>query len=335
MFCHGSQFNIHCMSNPFGMGFPTANPKINFCLGLASATSGMGMPSFGMPMVTPMAMYRAPMLGMSGLFSAPMFGMSMPVMPMMGSLFQAPSLNSLSTPFFGMNNGYSNYSSETMSMPVPDFLSPFTKTMLASATSGNIPTFHQPIFNFNNLFSSSNISVQNNSSSARETELKLNNTYGPKFLEKTKQIAKRLNCDYKDLLGLMNSESGINSKAGNPNGGATGLIQFMPSTAKKLGTTTTALKNMSPIEQLDYVEKYLIQAKAAAGFSSSDKISAGDLYALTFLPGRANREVLTSQGENFYAQNSGLDANKDGKITKTELGQRVKRKHVSDSSFLA
>jgi len=37
--------------------------------------------------------------------------------------------------------------------------------------------------------------------------------------------------------------------------GATGLIQFMPDTAKRLGTSTEALRKMGAINQLDYVFK--------------------------------------------------------------------------------
>ena len=132
----------------------------------------------------------------------------------------------------------------------------------------------------------------------------------------------------------MNSESGINSKAHNNNGGATGLIQFMPSTAKHFGTTTAALKNMTPIQQMDYVEKYLEKNKKSAGFDSSHKLSAGELYALIFLPARAKREILTQTGEKYYAANKGADTNKDGKITKSELDARVKTKAVSDNTFL-
>ena len=38
--------------------------------------------------------------------------------------------------------------------------------------------------------------------------------------------------------------------------GATGLIQFMPSTAIGLGTTTAALAAMTAEDQLEYVERY-------------------------------------------------------------------------------
>ena len=44
------------------------------------------------------------------------------------------------------------------------------------------------------------------------------------------------------------------NKAGS---GATGLIQFMPETAKGLGTTTDELAKMTRTEQMKYVEKFL------------------------------------------------------------------------------
>jgi hypothetical protein len=44
----------------------------------------------------------------------------------------------------------------------------------------------------------------------------------------------------------------VPNKAGS---GAVGLIQFMPSTAKGLGTSTEALKKMSAVQQLDFVKK--------------------------------------------------------------------------------
>lgn len=151
------------------------------------------------------------------------------------------------------------------------------------------------------------------------------------FLRKVKLIAKKLNCNYQDLLAVMNAESGLKANAVNPNSGATGLIQFMPSTAKSLGTTTEELKRMNPLEQLDYVEKYLIRSKKAAGFKPNEHLSAGQLYALVFLPGRAKREILTEAGEIFYKANRNVDVNKDGKITEEDLAYRVNKFRVDDS----
>lgn len=43
--------------------------------------------------------------------------------------------------------------------------------------------------------------------------------------------------------------------------GATGLIQFMPTTAKGLGTSVEKLAAMSATKQLDYVKKYFKRFK--------------------------------------------------------------------------
>lgn len=145
------------------------------------------------------------------------------------------------------------------------------------------------------------------------------------FYKKVVAIAGRLNCDPNALMGIMNAESGINPQAVNKNGGATGLIQFMPKTAKGYGTSTSELYNMSAEEQLVYVEKYLTRAKSSAGFGAGEKMSAGQVYALVFLPARARREVLTTSDEIYYKANSRTDINGDGAITKSELDQRARK----------
>ena len=63
------------------------------------------------------------------------------------------------------------------------------------------------------------------------------------------------------LANLINHESAgtFNPAVRNPSSGATGLIQFMPSTAKGLGTTTTALSKLTFQQQLPWVEKYLFK----------------------------------------------------------------------------
>jgi AraC-like DNA-binding protein len=76
------------------------------------------------------------------------------------------------------------------------------------------------------------------------------------FQKKLEEVAKRLKVSKADLMGIMKHESGLNPHAVNPYTGATGLIQFMPTTAKRLGTSVQELRNMSAIEQLNYVEKF-------------------------------------------------------------------------------
>ena len=152
---------------------------------------------------------------------------------------------------------------------------------------------------------------------------KKNSGLSQEFFNKVVAVAKRVNCDPNDLMCLMNSESGLKTTAVNKSSGATGLIQFMPKTAKGLGTSCEALKRMSPEEQLVYVEKCIMDSKRIAGLGSQ-KLGPGTLYALIFLPARAGRDILTSSGENFYSSNKGLDLDKDGKISKADLAKRIR-----------
>lgn len=197
----------------------------------------------------------------------------------------------------------------------------------------NAPMFNMP-FNFGNFtmpkfdFSNFNYGSTTTGNGSSRPKVKLTKS----FLNKTKQVAKRIGCNYKDLLAVMNSESGLNSKAKNPKGSAVGLIQFMPATARQLGTTTEALYNMTPEQQLDYVEKYYLMTKKT--YMKGDRqLTAGDLYTLTFMPAYVNKEVLTTNGHKFYNANRGLDVNGDGQITKSDLTQRVQRKQVDESIF--
>lgn len=148
---------------------------------------------------------------------------------------------------------------------------------------------------------------------------------GAGFSAKVEEVAKNINCDPNDLLALMYSESGLNPKTTASSTGAVGLIQFMPSTANDLGYTTSEIKNMTPVEQLDLVEKYF---KKTDYYMKGEKKSAADLYSICFLPGRADREVLTTKGESYYSYNSGLDLNKDGQITKSDLNNRLDKKYA-------
>lgn len=145
------------------------------------------------------------------------------------------------------------------------------------------------------------------------------------FYNKVVQIAKRLNCNPDDLMAVMNAESGLNPAAKNQKSSATGLIQFIESTAKSLGTTTAELKKMSAEQQLVYVEKYLQREKKAAKLNANQKITASDLYAMVFLPSKVGENVIATSADHYYnaGDNKHMDLNHDGVITNEELGQRV------------
>lgn len=170
------------------------------------------------------------------------------------------------------------------------------------------------------------------------------------FLAKVKQVAKNINCNYQDLLAVMNSESSLNPSATHKNRRgqktAVGLIQFtksdgIPALNQHYGLNLTVekIEKMSAMEQLDLVEKfYKITTQKFGG----KKLSAADLYASTYLPGRATNEVLCRKGERnsdgslkgYYESNIGLDMNGDGMITKEDLDKRLAKKRVNLDTFV-
>lgn len=157
------------------------------------------------------------------------------------------------------------------------------------------------------------------------------------FVNGVNALAQKWNIDASDLLGLMGSESGenINAQARNPSG-ATGIIQFMPGTARAMGTSTEAIGRLTRAQQLPLVDQYFRMNNLPKG------ASAGQLYATVFLPAYNNRSpnfvVARRGGPNdagkngngsWYSQNAGLDVNRDGAITIADLGARVSQKRMS------
>mgnify|MGYP001075621165 CR=1 FL=1 len=124
------------------------------------------------------------------------------------------------------------------------------------------------------------------------------------------------------LMACMAFESGETFRADVRNAagsGAMGLIQFMPATARDLGTTTESLAAMTAESQLIYVRAYFRPYARRIQ-------SLSDMYMAILLPkyiGTAEGTVLFSGTGASYRQNAGLDANSDGKITKGEATARV------------
>lgn len=144
------------------------------------------------------------------------------------------------------------------------------------------------------------------------------------FRTKVRAISARLGCAPTDMMTCMAWESGrtfspsVKNMAGS---GATGLIQFMPATAKGLGTSVAALAAMTALEQLDWVEKYFQPYKG--------KLSTlADLYMAILWPaavGKPMEYVLWDKRSRptTYRQNAGLDVNRDGSITKAECAAKL------------
>ncbi len=164
------------------------------------------------------------------------------------------------------------------------------------------------------------IGPSGNTATAKALEAEALAKHGPEFVQKVKDIAGRLGVKPEWLLAVMKNESGMSTTAKNPNGGATGLIQFMPATARGLGTSTEALSKMSATQQLDYVEKFFSPYKG--------KFQSGaDLYLCTFWPaalGKGNDYPIG--GPEVARVNKTFDLNKDGQITVGEFREYYKKR---------
>jgi hypothetical protein len=144
----------------------------------------------------------------------------------------------------------------------------------------------------------------------------------PSFWIELHAIAKRLKTEPAWLLNVMASESLFDPKARNglPGQTASGLLQFIESTAQSMGTTTEAIRKMSPVEQLRLVEKYLMPFRGRLN-------SLADVYLAVFrgfiIEGGEASVIAPLDKSNkerrVYSLNRWLDFNDDGKITKGEL----------------
>ena len=153
------------------------------------------------------------------------------------------------------------------------------------------------------------------------------------FMSGIAELSEKYNIPQNDLLAMMDFETGGTFDPATKNmagSGATGLIQFMPDTAKSLGTTTEELSEMSRAQQLEYVDKYL--KTNLEGRIGNEGADISDLYMSVLFPaavGKPDDFVLFGEGaiskkfEKRYEANKGLDANNDGSITKVEAAAKV------------
>lgn len=127
------------------------------------------------------------------------------------------------------------------------------------------------------------------------------------------------------LMAVMYAESRFDPRVYNHRGsGAAGLIQFMPATARELGSTTAALAQMDPPAQLTYVGRYFRQVRDRYG----PYRSLTDLYLAVLYPrarGQGPCYALYARPSRAYAQNQGLDENRDGVVTISDIEQRMTR----------
>jgi len=150
------------------------------------------------------------------------------------------------------------------------------------------------------------------------------------FMASIKSTASSLNVSEDDLLRVIQFETAGSWDPAQPAYGSNGvgLIQFMPETAKGLGTTTKALAKMTRAQQMPFVEKHLKMFLT----DPKKKYNFGDLYLAVHFPaavGKPDDYIVYSKKHKYktrrdaYKVNSGMDVNGDGKVTRAEAIARA------------
>lgn len=103
------------------------------------------------------------------------------------------------------------------------------------------------------------------------------------------------------LANVINFETGytFRSDVRNPYSGATGLIQFMPSTASKLGTSTAYLAALTPVQQMEWVYRYFLPYKGRMQTQE-------DVYMAVFYPAAMGKGRDYAFSAAVQAQNPGI-----------------------------
>ena len=151
------------------------------------------------------------------------------------------------------------------------------------------------------------------------------------------RVCDEVGCAPADLLAVMQNESAIRADAHNPNGDASGLIQFMPPILRGLGYLQgdAAFRRLSAVDQLPFVARYL---RPHAG----KLVNATAVYLAVFLPALIAHASepdfkLAVRGGflgNAYAANIGFDlrangGDGDGAIEVRELTNALRRAMTS------
>lgn len=140
----------------------------------------------------------------------------------------------------------------------------------------------------------------------------------PGFARAVTDMAARLNLEVDPILAVMSYESGGTFDPAVTNSiGAVGLIQFIPSTAQGLGTSTSELRNMTAIEQLAYVEKFFRQNGRRIR-----RDTPGDYYMAVFMPAYVGADPTTVLGQKDSTEILAGSNRTKGKIWEQNPGLR-------------
>lgn len=145
------------------------------------------------------------------------------------------------------------------------------------------------------------------------------------FVAKIIGISQELPATVPDwLMFAMNLETGgtFSPSIKNPKSSATGLIQFLSSTAQWLGTSIEELRQMTAEEQLDWVYEYMKRRQQRYGRFASYH----DVYLAILYPEAIGKPDDYQLDADASLGNLGFDVNKDKIVTVGEIKQKLDEK---------
>ncbi len=146
------------------------------------------------------------------------------------------------------------------------------------------------------------------------------------FRNRLKQVATNIGCMPEDLIAIFQLESGISPQTQNRHG-ATGLIQWMPKTAKHMyKLEVNQIRKMSGLKQLDLVEIYF---KKQGRNNNIDDLYLSVLYP--YAKNQPDNYIMGSQGGMHRAQNfakhnpfNGKENGKARLVTKADVLKKIR-----------
>lgn len=171
---------------------------------------------------------------------------------------------------------------------------------------------------------------------------------GIDFYKKLIKICEKPKVKPEDVLLIMTLESGLKPSSVNKDGGASGLMQFMPDSLKRIykynpkDYKDKEFKDISGLEQLDIVEKHLNNLSRGRGFKSAAQLYIGNFFPIALFTSGVQamnpsaviveqnpqtqkyKQVAIDYEKKAYNSNKGLDYDKDGKITYGDIDAKMK-----------
>lgn len=161
------------------------------------------------------------------------------------------------------------------------------------------------------------------------------------FIQRAKQAAQAVGIRYEWLMSVILVESMFKPNALNASSGASGLIQWVGSTAKSLhGLTTAQIREMDGLQQLGLIVELFKKQGHSGKMHSLDDVIMSVHYPAYM--GKERSKVLYSQGSQAYALNKTFDTdtakggNSDGSVTLGEVVDRYKyfvRVRLGDAEY--